>query len=58
MCYLVIFVKPTNIVATLAFESRPTLRQDKGNELEEWGKDIPWFKCTHIHVWKCKGWNL
>jgi hypothetical protein len=35
MCYLVIFVKPTNIVATLTFESQPTFRQDKENKLEE-----------------------
>jgi hypothetical protein len=35
MCYLVIFVKPTNIFATLTFESQLTLRQDKGNELEK-----------------------
>ncbi len=57
MCYLVIFVKPTNIVVILTFESQPTLRQDKGNELEEWGKGILWFKCIHTHVWKCKGWS-
>jgi hypothetical protein len=57
MNYYVIFVKPTNFFATLTFESQPTLRQEKGNELKEWGKGIPWFKCTRTHVWKCKGWS-